>query len=697
MTGLLAILLLFLTANVSHAQRELRGEVGIDLESFSFSNSLKDTTREYEVNRSLSSHFLDLNLTTPVVTDQFAEFQGRAKLFGTYYRVSRFDSSASEYIEPAIPTYSASLSLLPSRPYPLRLYFDKLRSHSVRYESNNRSARELQAPELAVVRRYEGDIKSRGAMWKYSFAENSSLTSEYKHDEVLVKRHYDFGEDQNIWVSFSVISYDSTAETNTITLDSWLDNDTVLVYVDYLFVDSVMPDMEVKVPVDSGAHDVLFIPLHHNSFPAEVVVRGDMRWRIQFVPPATPNDLMQENNVATGILRFNGEGPFESETFFEYSDTEENIQRMSTYLSNFSNTAKYEFSRNSDLRTLTTYTENNMAIEATSFQNTKSFMHTTTGSWGQTRGLSTMLSHALTEMSSVTDADDFASTTHALTNQNTIPIKRLKYTFNMKNTATLLSDDSAYVNNQYATEVANSFDLRYFGAKWEPRSEIKYSYNMQKGPDQTASELETRYILNTEAASAFNLFKLRSRLQYDHRDRASGDASLLKNRYFLDVTLTRKFGKKYKIMLMTTQEKETWPATDGGGGSLRPSERKQSYKADVMLAPADAFNVSGNAMLIKSASEDPRKGTSTIVRFGAALLAEIPGLELPIRSFLISESRSLPGIDTQTMISMETKLNYRFRQITLTLTHHYVREKLLTEKYDYQEILGKISRHFSIL
>ena len=85
-----------------------------------------------------------------------------------------------------------------------------------------------------------------------------------------------------------------------------------------------------------------------------------------------------------------------------------------------------------------------------------------------------------------------------------------------------------------------------------------------------------------------------------------------------------------------------------------------------------------------------------IQKFGASVLFEIPGIRLPIRSSAVGQIRDLAGLPRQTQFKIESRANYQFRKIILSLTHSWGREDLLYEVYSFHEIYGKITRQFEI-
>lgn len=688
------------------AQTAMEGEIGVDLENYRFRNSIQKPSRDYSVNRSLSNHFLNLRLEGPLVTERFATYTARTMFFGTYYVADSESGESDLYLKPGVPTYYGSLSLFPGRPYPLRVYGGKARNNAIRYEANNRSDLDLASPELAVVRRYQSDLESRGALWKLALSENINLTSEYKHEDVQIQRVYDFDENMNIWVDTTTFRYIPTKPLDTIDVINLIPNDTVVMFIDLNLIDSLNPGESITFALDSGRHEVDFIPLTYNSYRMQVDVRGEMLWKIVYNAPATPNDMDQQLTSVNGILQVGGTGRFQSETFYEYSSTNEQVQGLATYLNNVTNNSSYEFSRGVKVRTLTTYNSNDMTtrlryylddvlIDTTSLQLTKSFMHQTSASVGSRRGMQNGFSHSYTKMSSKTNVDDFESTTHLLSTRHTVPVSRLHYTFDLKNSATLMSDNRDYVNDQYGTDLTSSFDFRLGGIQWRPENQVKVSYNEQKNPDRAARELETRFVLAGDMSEIRKLGQIKFKGEYNWRKRAQGSDSRIKNRYLLDVSLTRKFNKKYRIMMMTSQEKEMYGGTTPVPGRnlsqrdpAREDQKKSSYKVDVQAEPVQGINVNANVMLMSQQS-------AKITRYGASISATIPGLNIPVRSFLVGETRDLAGF-VESQLSMETKLSYRFRQITITLAHSLIQQKLNNEKYKFQEIRAKISRQFTV-
>ncbi len=679
------------------AQTTLRGEIGLDLENHIFDKALKDTTYSFLVNRSLSNHYLDLLVSGPLVTKNLATYSIRALTFGTYTRVKTENNQNSAYLKPNLGSYNTSLTLFPARSYPLMLYYNKIFDNNIRYEPNNRSDLEKVQPELAIIRRYQSELISRGGRFKSSLKDKINITSEYKQDKMKISRNYDLDENRNLWVVFTTILADPVSSTHEIEIENSLSDDTVLVYIDYNFIDSLGPGESVSVEADSGYHNADFIPTRYNSYSQSVAVRGDMIWEIIYNPPTTPNDMDQTNNSATAIIHVGNVGKLTNETVYSYNDIREKNQNLITYMGNFSNTANYEFSSSINLNLMTSYSQNQAEIDTISSQLSKSFIHQTTLGLERRKKLSMTFMHSYSRLSSLTGSSYLLSNTHMFSSHAKIPTGWSNHTIDIKNAATMVSDLTGYKNNQYSADIINGFAYRLGKIVIEPKNQTKLSYSTQKNPDQTGNEIENKTTLTGDFPRLSSIGKLRMRGGFNWRRKSAGTGYDTKKKYTLDLSLERRFFSKYKIILAATREKESYggstPTPGANPDQSSPSREDQilqTYKIKVQANPVEELILAGDYMIIN-------QNSARIEKFGASLIATIPFTNIPVKSFISAQSRMLKGMPKQTQMMIETKLSYRFRQITLVVSHSYNKENLRIEDYSYQEIMAKISRHFSIM
>lgn len=697
--GLLLVITLLSTPSII-AQTTLSGEIGLDLENFGFDNSLKDTSRNFSVTRSQSRHYLNLNLGGPLVTDNFAIYSLSSRLFGTYYSANTNEEKSNSYQKPNLNTFNGSLSLFPKRPYSLRFYMMQNKDFSIRYEMTNKSKIDILSPELAVIRRYKSNLSSRGAAAKIPLRENMDFSMEFQNSGMEVRRSYDFGEDLDIWVAFTNLLLNPIAQYDTVEVINSLPDDDVLLFIDNNLIDSISSGNNLFVEVDSGYHNIDIFPVEkYNAYRNRVHIQGNMKWEIVYKNPATPNDLDQTTDNASGALRFGGDGRFNNEARIDYSSSGENVQRIINKLTNIRNNASYEISRNVRLETQTNYSRNRNTITGISSQLNNSLDNQTMFRWDRRNGISGSISHNYINTSNETGDVLLKSTTQTVNNQLTypVPVKSFSYEVDMKNSVTRLSDNMGYENSQYSTDIHNDFTFRIGGVMVEPRNQTKLSITSQKNPDQKGNEIENKIDIRTQLPEIKRIGEFIVKTSFEWRRKSSEGKSDIKRKYIFDLTYIRKFLENYKLTLLTTQERETYGGstpTPGANPDQKSAARKpqvvSTYRIDLQAKPRKNIILGGNFMIIKQKS-------ATITKMGLSAIADIPLLNIPVKSFVARQSRDLAGLPKQTQLTSETSLSYRFRQITFLLTFNLNRENLLNERYNYSEIYGKISRQFSIL
>lgn len=687
----------FALSGISYADANLNGELGVDLTNYGFTTDFHDTTRASTINQTMSRHYLNLSLAGPLVNSHFANYSTRLSIFGTYHRAVSDDEDKSQYLNPDLNTYYGQLTMFPERRYPLQLYRIKSHEHKLRYESNNRNKFAIIRPALGVVRRYESKKESNGSLFRADIGKDVKLLAEYRQDNTVALRRYDFGEERDIWVQFSIIKEDTISQYHTVIITNTIPATTIQVRVDYSLVAEILPDSTMSIIIESGNHEIEIQPLtYYNRFLFSFRPPGDMVWKVVYNSPSSPNDLNQTNTTASLNLKYEGEGPFSSEANYEYLDQNESEQKLLTFLNNFSNSAAYRFSKSTSLTMFTSYNKNQSKIDTLKSQTANVLSNTSTFSFVRRGGVALSVVHGFSKNNSNTGYNEISSTLNTFTARMSMPRKTLKYKLDIKNNASLMEDSEDFVNNQYSTEITNSIEYPLLGIKFQPRNQTKYSLNKQKGPDQTSSEIDTKFTLTGEIKRHKLLGNTSFKGEYQYRKKFLGDATNVKERYLFDATVVRKIGDDFRLMLLTTQEYETTGGSNPTAGpnvdqksSGREGEYKSSYKIDIQAAPFSDFMISGSYMLIG------QTGTK-IQKFAFLLNMVIPGIRVPFRSFLTEELRDLAGSPLQTQLVSESKVSYRFRQITMVLTHRYARDKLISNTYASHEVNAKISRQFML-
>lgn len=686
----------------SSSAYNLMGRIGVDLQTYSFATSLKDTLRAYSATRSRSGHFLDLTFGGPLVTPEFASFLSRVSLNGAYFRSETDVHNQSEYIDPGLRSYFGQLTLFPSRPYPLKLHRSSTENYDLRYEANNRGDKQRLQPELSVVRRYRSEHQETGAGLQVAPSDNFKLMLEFKQEFAEVGRIYDFGEDKDIWVNFngfrgrpddsvfSVVFLNATTDTLHITvynLDSLEQNGDPKTIV----IEDFAPGASAIDSLYLGRNHFSFQSPAFNALEGTFDVQEHLKVEIEYRDPVTPNDIDQERNAFTGRLKLGGGGALQNETYLERAEQTEEVQKQVITITNFSNNAKYKPSRNLDITMLTTYLNDKTIVDTLAPQLTEAFTHQSRASYSPRTGLSGSILHSYSTSSAIVDVDTLTSDMNMVNVRLSYPSSRWNHRVDVKGNVSFLSDNSGYANNLYASDITNTFAVRRYGTLLKPKHQFKVAKNIQENPNKISNEIESKSTLIAELPRFRLLGDMRMRGEHSYRKRSDEVGSDTKTRYILEGTLRRKFGNGYRLTVMAVNEWEKFGGSAPSGGTTEPKPmvHKASYKIDLQGEPIEDLIVQANVMLIS------QTGTS-IKKFGLSLLGDLPLINIPIKSFLLYETRDLANLPRQTQTTIETKTNFRVRKITLILKHAYRHENQLFESYSVNEFAAEIARNFDV-
>jgi hypothetical protein len=700
---LVGLVLLLMAAGPVVAQSVRSGQLGVDLEGYRFSRTFQGEDHSSRINRALSNHFLNLNLSGPVVNDNFARYSIRANIFGTYLRTKTTTSSESIYLNPDLNGLDGQILLFPTRPYGLQLYRSRSREHSLRYEANNRGLSGVLQPELSVVRRYEGDRTTTGGTLNVTFSPAAALVADVKKNELKTVRNYDFGEDRDIWISIVSDPVNPMNEQDTVTIVNSLADASVRVLILdraglLVEVDTVVaPRLSESIVVDSGFHFVQIIPLTlYNQYGFTVDLRAGATWTVRFTEPAAPDDRDQKTNAASLRLTLGGNGRFENRTSFDYNDSEESIKALQNSGSNLSNSARYVLSRSAGMSLMTSYNQSRSLTVGSAPQQNKSFVNTSGLTYATQGGLSTSFSHSYNWNASIADSRESTNNLHDLSNSVTLASKRLQHAISLRNSVSLLSDNLGYVSNMYAVGVSNSIETRILGARLSPRHGLRYSITRGENPDVTSKQIVTRFYIDGKIPNTKYLGDVLFKSEYSYRNRIDDVGSSSKNRYRFELNFNRDLGPRLSLRLGTGQEIESsggsTPETGGIEGIYsagEATEYRSSYRLGWMAIPYGQTSVNGSYAFVVSRN-------SKTALFDISLVGEIPYLGVPMESRFGREVRSVEGLPDQVRTVLDASASHWFRRIRMSLDFSYVREQLITATFSFHEIKANVSRYFSI-
>ena len=699
-----SLLLQLIVATPVLAQTHLSGQVGADLGSFNFRNHIFNEDFKFNSDRRLANEFLDLRLNGPISNGYFANYEGSVRIRTTQVRSETNGQSVAHYLNPEISNYRGSLSLFPNRTFPLTFYRGKSEENNVRYEVGNRSVIDLTDPGLAVVRRYSTVNEEMGAQLNWTASSKLKIGLEAKTTANLSSRQYDFDENRNIWAEFNSISPGVAPDYKIEIVNTIADRD-VLVFVDFAFADTVKAGSTLNLIIEEGTRDIDFAPVGLNTYSNRVTINSDMQWKIFFVEPSGSKDMDRSNDVIIGTIKYGeDQDKFKSEAYLEYNDGYEEVQNMTTNLQTFNNLASYELSPNASINSTTTYSSNQTDIGVLSHQLANMFMQQTTGKWSKRRGISTMVSHSYSNMSSETGASLITSSNNIFMGNVSVPTHWHKHKASLRLMGNFLSDSSGFANDMLSAELGNSLEIKKAGFTWRPKHTLKSTVGTSINPDSSNDEQESKFGLEAEHPGLWRLGKIRFTGHYDWRSKGSDNGTDTKNRYAAELGLTKKMGKNYKLMVSGSIDKEAFKliaAETDLDVRQRGDETRQSFRVDFQASPSEAFELGANGMWTTTSTAAveigaPGAAGATITKYSVSLRVIMPVIHLPLRTFLIKESREMEGLAPQSLLQIETKLSYNFRKISLVLSHRLTDETLTSENYVYNEFMGKISRNFDI-
>lgn len=712
--GFAALALLAAAPIMAQTQKQLQGELGVDLNNFSYSSEVEGDTggvQIYDVNRTLSTHFLELTLSGPVVNNNFANYALNGRVYGAYFRTNASGNDFDMYESPTLRNYSGQLTLFPARRYPLRLFHSKSKQYSLRYEPSSRNAVDLLLPELSVVRRYEADQTSSGAQFKYTINESTTLTTSAKTEKSENIRSYDFDEHRNIWILFSTLVEDPLKATDTAIITNTLTDADLIIVVDAVVQDTAPAGGDIVLAIDSGFHTVDIIPTrYYNQFSFRIEMRGDMVWRIIYNPPPVSDRRDQELKSVIADLTYDGKGRFSNDIHFEASSQNEAVQNLEASLTNLTNRARYEVSPNLALEAQTTINEITNDLVGVSTQTASALQNTTGLRWTPSRGPSGSITHSFSHNTSVTEAigakTDVSSDLHTVNGRVRVPTRWYGHELTVRGDLSHLRDNSQTGNDLYGTTVTNTFKFRLRDFELEPRQDFKYSITKNIEPpdpngdaDRTrkTTEIEPKFALAAKAPPSKTLGDVVFRLEYNYRRRYDEIGSDVKSRYFGDISLIRQFNKKVRLTLSTSRELETFGGSTPTAGpnpsqtsAAKPNEGQAMYRVDIQATPSKDLLVGLGITLISQQG-------STIKKYSFLLNAHLPWLDIPIQSFVVKDVRDIEGLPrSQSTVNATTRVSHQFRQIIILFSHTLSQEQFITQKFTINEVRVDLHRNFSV-
>jgi hypothetical protein len=681
---------------ISFSRISLKGELGLDLNSHIFDSVVKNKDFEMDLNRSQSRHYLRLSSSGEIVSKNFATFALGTELFGTYLSTRSKDDEKNLYISPRLQSYNAVLSIFPLRHYPLTLNIDKSRRNILRYEQTNRTSTNLLSPELAIVRRYDTESFIKGLNWNYAMSEKVRFSSSASSSKLKSIRAYDFNEDLNIWITVSEVFSNPANPVKTVTIENGILDDTIIVYIDYALVDSIIPGQRIETDVIEGLRYLEIYSSKYNTFTRQLDVSSDLLLKVVYVRPQGSEDTEQTSNNYESSLTIES-NKIKDNLSFSYSDMENPRQNLTSTLSNINNKNTLRFTENASLSIASLYSKTTSDLDTVSSQSSTILENKTSFGYALKSGISTALNHTFSRSNSINEGIETINKEQSYSNSINFPYERINSSFSLNNTYSTRSNNTGYSNKSYTISLNARSTIQT--GKWEltPENILQYGINNQTGPDISSHQIRDNLILTGERKDFWYLGNVRFQNQLDFTRSTSNDFVNTIKVFTFDLSFLREFAERYQLSGQTIQKIE-----DTGGNAPTPgqNEDQQSPGRDRQVSSTYRIGlryVIRAKLSVSSVYIITKQNDANINSMSLNLFLLIPKFDIPFTSSIIRRSNKLEGLPEQTQLTNENKIKIRFRQIFINIEHVYNRENLPNEKYKYHEFYGTITRAFNIL
>ncbi len=699
-TGLVSMAI-FLNFGYSYSDNLLTGEVGVDLTNHTYNETLKDENKDLHINRSQSNHYLKLLTSGVIKNNKFASYSLSGELNGIYLNTETSDSRKSLYLKPTLQSFSAQLSFFPLRPYRLTTFLEKSSRKTIKYEANISSV-DIPNPELEIVRRYEAESFARGVNFNYAISKNTSIVSRFSNTYIKNVRNFDFNENLDLSVEITERFSDPAAPIKILNIENSLADNTILIYIDHSFIDSIAPGDRIYIEINEGGHLVEILSSKYNAFTRQLNVQNDISFKVAYLPLPGTSDAEQKSNTISTALKIKKK-LFENDFRFSYSSANIPIQNLTSSIGNITNKHSLDISKNMLLKLETSYNKNSSVLDTLSSQASSVFHNKVAFNYGKEGGISTAFIHLYSKNNTSSDDLKTAKTDQLFSNNIGFPLENYSSLFSLSNSLGRLSDNSGYSKDSYNTAFNGDTNLRleYGILELAPKNKLQLSLSKEVEKQIKTNILskqirnETSLDGNVKELSALGSLDFHSQFQYTKVFR--NGVTTVNKLYSADIKIARDFWRDNQISIQTSQKKQTTggssptPGANEDQKSLgRESEITSTYGMSLRLKPTSSLNISFDISSLK-------QNQVNISNLNLSITATVPYVNLPISSKLMKRSNKMEGLPTRTELTIENKMRYHFRQISIEFTHNYKSENRLNGNYGYHEFFGKLSRKFGIL
>jgi len=676
------------------SQTIINGRIGADLGNFNFTNFLVEESSGYDVNRRLSNQFIDMAIGGPLVNGYFANYGVNFRVSGTQIRSVTDGENMNEFINPDLTNYYGSVAIFPERRFPVGFHIGRTENYSIRYEVNNKGEVDIVDPGLTVLRRYQTITEGIGGDVAYAASPGLEFFGKYEDSKSQLIRQYDFDENKNIWVDFSVLNpgqgpFYEIAVVNTIP-----DRD-VLLFIDEAFVDTIPADSTVPVIVEGGKRRLEFAPIGLNSFRTTLEISANMVWRIYFSnPPGGTDTDSAEKKIIAGAS-FDRGGHFSNQFTLDATDGRDEVQDIDSSLMTISNQARYLLSLNSSLGMKTTLVVNDQSVANLSNRKNKTLTNQTSATWNRPYGVQTRLTHRFIQMNSDQDGKLTKSTGNVLDGSVTFPTHWHDHEAIVRLNTDFLSDNIESGHKTYQGILNNFLRLRKVGFLWTPNHELRAVKGWNEKSDSKSKELESRFSLKGERRNWGKVGDLMIKGDYTWRKLTNEVRENTKVSMGANAFLNRSFGMNYILTLRGGVKVEEFEANfiddNNTGNAPSPQDDTKSLDFGLVLTMKPVDSVSILAMMGQTKSNE----ADNIIVTGSVNWT-LPWINSPLRARISQSERTQEGRPPQKDIRAKVSFTQNIRKIKMALAYNYLDSDGPAEHYNYNEFTITVTRDFDV-
>lgn len=689
----------------SEAQQKIKGSLGVDLHALS--SSSESNTNSYskvDGTRFLSNHYVSLSNGGFIKNENFASYSLYTTFKGYFTSTNTGMLKKSSYSSPTFNTLRGSITFFPSRTYPLRFFYLKMKDVTLRYTETNRSKVELLTPSLAVLQKSRIDEEKYGSTFSSNLFKGASIKAFYNNSSNKNAFDYDFDENKNIVVTANNLPGDIFSNTIPVIFSNNLTDDSVRI-ISGLINEILPPGFTTTLVFDTGLHFIDIIPLHiYRQSSIRINMIKGQRYSIVIDKEKFPAGSENIEESTDSKFEFNyGGGDLKLFTSYSYEDAFRVNVGVKEKEQEFENSFKYDISRKFNLGIDTRKNKRENIRNENDNQITNIFNNKSTLNFTQRKGIIGNLSHDYSKGKvEYNDGNGDATNSTIFTSSVSLPSERYKHNISL-NGEIGKQDQSGKVSSDISDkslDLSNRMELFFKNIKLIPFNSTKIS-SQNRIDDSLKTDINEINISSSLEASQTKtryLGDISSKFGYTYNKSTQNSETLKNSSYMWELRLSKNISEKQSISFNTSH---TWAFSSDMIFEVFDSLTQQAIKQSVPV-PSQYTNASSIGYRSSQFEDIDFSTTLTLtnsvgnktIDIAILLDAYIPFINIPFSTELSNQSRDLEGLPKQSTFETETSILYSYNQIKIRISHIYSKEILVLDTYKFYEFSVNITRNF---